>query len=945
MEEEEKKENFEVIEPGLNRAFEKNENISPEFKELARQCFGRIFYMLGENNFRRWINTKQLNKQIKELVIESMSEEEMEKQPTTLGYYTRGTNKINLSQNHSKEDTENTNIHETFHLVTDHKSNFCTFIDEGLTEYMNGLASGKATSYKHNVNTVEFLREVFGDSLIKAYLIGKDGFDEQFLDLINYNNNSKISDVQKFYSNLNIVHEYDSAVLEKKEFTLIGATPEVIDRADKRVENAKNKYELVKLEIITMYQKIIAGRISEMSKNMEFYQIGENGIELNLDKALKAIQDLKDKCNIKDYISPSDFVALAEWENQTNKLAVEQVLENSHILNGYEGNARENRKQELTEKMFPTIIATPRQITRHSASIKNSDITPEENSNIVLKLLENKLSENMNITEYIETMAKVATVAGLSDIELENYLNKYNIEYFGNIGNFKNINNSIITSVPKIQKLNELQEQRKKDTVTSEYKSIGNGRFIEKRDNQIFFVELDEKGEFSEQEIKLSRKTIFSKDGSRIEIDFSKGLSNLEVHVNNKKVKLGDNLSIQDIKDIEITQAFSENIRENVSNSKYTEILNDAENPWEIKGVGYSADIDKRSRKIDFEAYISDLKNIMPLIPESQKEKFIEETTTSLLDKTYRIPKLKGENGDLVRDLATHTAYSNIIKSVSDLVKKGKTEDIRTANSNINLTSNSAVLNKKRHDVVDENIKHAVVFFKDKDAEKSYNANLKQKNEIENKKNIDEAVKKFEYGKFYKFEGEIPTEELPYHLSGVYTTQPIDTRNVKFSYNDFANSAKDMLLNYNPNIRSEIFDKVFDAQMRRAYLMNVDDKKEPNILEALENVKTIIRENVFSGVPIEDEEISENLSVLNNFRTEKAKEGKKVALIGFKNEHARNMFDSFSELIEIVKKSGLTNDALESEIKEIMQTELEKDKPKEDTKRNNNLDESDGPEQ
>ena len=79
--EEDQKENFEALEPGLNRVFEKNEKISPEFKELARTCFGRIFFMLGEKNFKRWIDMKQMRSQIKDLVIQSMDKKEIESAP------------------------------------------------------------------------------------------------------------------------------------------------------------------------------------------------------------------------------------------------------------------------------------------------------------------------------------------------------------------------------------------------------------------------------------------------------------------------------------------------------------------------------------------------------------------------------------------------------------------------------------------------------------------------------------------------------------------------------------------------------------------------------------------------------------------------------------------------------------------------------------------------
>lgn len=82
MDEEQKKEDLESIEPNINNMLNSNKKISDNFRNIARACFGRIFYMLGEKNFKRWIDKKQINSQIKELIIESMSEEDMEKHPS-----------------------------------------------------------------------------------------------------------------------------------------------------------------------------------------------------------------------------------------------------------------------------------------------------------------------------------------------------------------------------------------------------------------------------------------------------------------------------------------------------------------------------------------------------------------------------------------------------------------------------------------------------------------------------------------------------------------------------------------------------------------------------------------------------------------------------------------------------------------------------------------------
>ena len=65
----------------LEKSLEINSGITEEFEELSKDCFERIFDMLGKKNFERWINKRQLAPRIKELVIESMGEKEKKENP------------------------------------------------------------------------------------------------------------------------------------------------------------------------------------------------------------------------------------------------------------------------------------------------------------------------------------------------------------------------------------------------------------------------------------------------------------------------------------------------------------------------------------------------------------------------------------------------------------------------------------------------------------------------------------------------------------------------------------------------------------------------------------------------------------------------------------------------------------------------------------------------
>ena len=70
----------------IERSLEENTGITEEFEELSKDCFERIFDMLGKRNFERWIDKRKLSPRIKELVIESMGEKEKKENPHWGGY-------------------------------------------------------------------------------------------------------------------------------------------------------------------------------------------------------------------------------------------------------------------------------------------------------------------------------------------------------------------------------------------------------------------------------------------------------------------------------------------------------------------------------------------------------------------------------------------------------------------------------------------------------------------------------------------------------------------------------------------------------------------------------------------------------------------------------------------------------------------------------------------
>ena len=138
-----------------------------------------------------------------------------------------GTNRIRLRDKNNKH----TLVHETLHFLTDDRFSgkaFPTFIDEGLTEYLNRefekLNTGNKEvkySYPQNVDFVEFLHGVIGDSLIKAYLTGtSQEFAEEFSTYVTKDGSASIKALEVLYNTLNEVHsvKYDDSIVKSENF-------------------------------------------------------------------------------------------------------------------------------------------------------------------------------------------------------------------------------------------------------------------------------------------------------------------------------------------------------------------------------------------------------------------------------------------------------------------------------------------------------------------------------------------------------------------------------------------------------------------------------------------------------------------------------------------------------------------------------------------------------
>lgn len=255
------------------RDLDENLRIDDEkLKQLIIDVFNEKYKYMSKSNYLRWINTSSINERIKNLTVDLMSEEDIEKHPNYGGYYTFGENHISL-----KNVDNHTIDHETNHFISDpiefDKKNerFSRYIDEGITEYLTkNITNAPFIAYSQNVYFVKLLHSIFGDELIKCYLTGvTSDFYNRLERLIKVNEEDSINDFEsvlanlmkylhnqdfiKYYSNINEFTEEETNTKFKKyvENILVNSIKEEMINFDYYDEDGNIDVDLLKSVINT----------------------------------------------------------------------------------------------------------------------------------------------------------------------------------------------------------------------------------------------------------------------------------------------------------------------------------------------------------------------------------------------------------------------------------------------------------------------------------------------------------------------------------------------------------------------------------------------------------------------------------------------------------------------------------------------------------------------
>lgn len=752
-----------------------NETKSQELRNLLYSALGSTLIYLKEENFERWINKREISDRLKKLILKEFTEEDIKEHSDATGFYVRGKNLIKLLNKDKKTIT-----HELFHFLTDNRMHFSIFIDEGITEYLTMLANNNSTrSYAANVDFVEFVHKAMGDSFIKAYLKGVDNelyneFGKYFDGIIGLRESANLT---RFNAYSTKMHEFLYGTDEEKKENL----------------NPKELRE----KLSGYYQIIAENAIDKRARELKYYRYGK----LDINEAIKDIAELSNSYNsaIRMLYYQMDEIPLADEDFY--KKCLEKVIINSHLLVDYDND--KERLDKLVNSVLNEMRDDDGKVRKLKKSFDFDVITKSDDRDMPYKLADTLIMKRddiysfgeLDITKCLMMIALIKDKTRATDFQMETIV-KAGLSTIVD----KSVNMEYLTdTVKQLSKLYSSLECKRqediRDTVDTKIMQISEGLYIEKRDSELYLMEIDkETGEISKKHFfeaavtaKLSEfpgKDIknFKEDTRLFKIKYGMNELRLAVDENFENFFAYDNnKKIENVRVFNSTRDLAENylieelIFRALGNDKrrYINILDDAENPYMVKGMMWTADVDTRSRKINFEEYFENLSSVISLFDDEKREQIIEEKVSEILTSVYG--KIDDKCKEKVIDLSKKYVISgNGLKEKVDILEE--------------LDSMTGELNEVRKLQAEENKKTASYFFRNHNDRMRYES-VKQVRKIEKEKevatnffmdSIDECVEeKVEY----------PTMNFPgVMIVGAYRTRKANTINFE-KYIDIFNQA------------------------------------------------------------------------------------------------------------------------------------------------------------
>ena len=872
--------------PEFQKSIEENDKINSSLKPIVHECFETMYQTLGKYDFLRWISQRKVDEKVKTLIVDIMTEEDHKRSPNAAGIYEFSKNRIGIGKNYTR--SKGVVSHELDHFLSN--SPFCTYLDEGITEYIKSLAlpvredtpiSENHNTYVENVRTVKWLHKMMGDTIIKAYFVGdRSGFDKQFKELTGCSQ----AELIEFYSALDRRHE-----------TLHGKKEDEI-----KLEESKKDTKTV----VDMLSKVVIGKMREHVTNYDFYD--KDG-KLNIDLINKTFQDI---------ITTFPFSLTDEQLKFIRDGMLGIIADETHLLADSQGKEKEERRAEFI-------------VTAKTKSL--GDNGKEVFSKIFQKAFEGK--EGLNFTEFADIASKILEHFNISERERNALISEYAIKVLGKDIDIKFVDQYVKANVEKNKNLRKITQDRKRDTIESHFVRIGDedsNTFIEKRDNKYYVIKVKENGEIVEiglpvqgrefardeehpghnlLEVSSNGKDEYTVEGTR----FKLGEKLEDIEIITQKRKKAD-LGVMSLEEFIHYQRTLPLLKE-IMNDKYYDILEDGQDPtYGVKGIVFAGpgEVDPRSRALQVDRIKEQLAKVDIICPDKKRAMALKrDIINSIIGRTYGIAPT---------DEKTKAAYDMI----SEVILEDLPEDERKSK----LSNGMGILNAQRREKVEENLKRTGIQFKSEEVRKTYSDRVHKAEEAQEKeKRYQEIVernrkkeaerRKFEADKkrvrhsaYYRI-----IEDEEYAREGIYADS---TRGFGLSGTGIIGGSLDapgkreiLVEDFTRDVLS-VTSRMTDPEeaqkfvidcarttITAAYQRKRDEITDPRLQEQFDFMIQSLVDRVLSGKEIDEERFEQANTELN----EERQKGSKKGAIFFRDSKAEKTYSDLLELQETLPES------------------------------------------
>ncbi len=608
----------------LNTILDKLNISDDKLKQVIEDIFRQKFAYMNKMSYLRWLGTLKLPERVQSLTFGLIEEEYREKNPNTAGYYKPSSNEVRVADPDAR--LEHVLHHELNHFISENgKTLPSTFIDEGLTEMItlnmlhDNNISPQINAYVKNVNFTKLLYSILGDELIKFYIIGMTPeFKSKLSKLVC---SSETDNLDDFFKILDTYHNLLNSDRRPKNI----GQEELITRLTD-CDSKKNRYS----------NNLIINSIIDEMADLKYFKDGN--IDYNtltstiFDRLILLTGSSMEKTPYKELLEKTRYL-------------VSVALNNSYLKDFWS----QEEINELANKAVISLSYGRPDFSSEIAATLNSKV--KDTSFYALKnKLDNYNYESNGSFDFSTFMMDFYSFVGTDKFQSDQLEVEKNLYYFLHKKLKGNINNELINELiskyeglySKLGKINVNNiNTASESNIFEVYNDSVIKAYIEKKDNNFFIIINNTRNNSVDY-----KKVDLVKNGPK---DYPFGVSyydyNLkrsfgcrfnenftEAIVGNKIVKSSKGLS--SIVDDVITDEMM------ISNFKdYVYYFNDGEYLFDNSGVMYAGgtidDVDKRSRFINYEDLLNDLRSRIGFLKPGTRDKVIEENIKRIISVSY----------------------------------------------------------------------------------------------------------------------------------------------------------------------------------------------------------------------------------------------------------------------------------------------------------------------